>query len=653
MRKSVIRAAGGRGVALVLVMVAIGVVVILSLTFGQMQSVSVQLSRNITCQTQARMIAESGLEMAASYVLGDEQESWRTLRTNGLWVQDQPYAGGSFTVYGEDGEDRDGDGVVDGDGDLADESLDLLTLTVVGSYHGATYRARAVVLPPKRVLMIVDDPNNLKPGDEARRDLLISWGWKVRLLDAQATKPQFDLAVANNTHVIYFPAHTKLENNVKDKLKATDLPIVIERKTLAKELKVIDNDGSDYSGKVINVLELTRTFTDDDGVEYTETYRHYITDPFALGQLDICSANAKLLKYDYKVIGADVLAVRVGESNRITLAALGAGALKADKKPARAARVVMPWGKEDSSFSISSLNADGLTLLRRSLDWSGSSWTGLLPGVAAWDKVEIKNGSIVDGFNSALGPYGGDNVNRDATISTNSTRDDKIKVDTTATLYGDIYLTPNANAAKVLDVRGVVTGTTRWLGSPIPVPSPREPTDMGGAMGDRTYSSGTTVIDSDMHVRKLTITGSATVQIDGDVRIFSDEEVHIRQQAQVALLPGATLTMYTKKKVEITDDAQVNVSTADPTRLAWVILKDKIEVKKNAQLYAAVQGYDAELKAMEGGQFYGTFVGKKAKAETGGKWHVDTGNSGTVVTMGHGMDLGKLVGNRIRWKGQP
>ena len=50
----------------------------------------------------------------------------------------------------------------------------------------------------------------------------------------------------------------------------------------------------------------------------------------------------------------------------------------------------------------------------------------------------------------------------------------------------------------------------------------------------------------------------------------------------------------------------------------------------------------------ETAHFYGTFVGKKLNVSDSGRFHVDTGNSGTVVTMGGGIDVNQLS-RPVRW----
>ena len=635
------------GFAVALVMVAVATALVLSCVYLSEQSAAVQISHNLDAREQARMVAESGLEMAIAYVRASD--NWREECAEGLWVKDQPFAGGSFCVYGQDGHDLDGDGTVDGDGDLADDWMDTLTLTAVGRCQDAEYTVRAVVPPFKRALMIVTDPANLSGEDTERCALLCASGWKVRLLRAKATADELDEALPN-IHVVYFPAHVNLESNVKDKLKVLDLPIVTGHKRLVKELGIASSDSADYSGTAIDILQLTRTTTDEWGNPQTEVVTHYITSPFALGRLDICHAPDNLLALSGGTIGTRALAARLGEPDRPALAILETGALRTDKRPARARRVALPWGKEGLAFSFASLNGNGRTIFTRAMDWSGSSWRGYLPGIAVWERIEVKDMATVDGFESAAGAYGGDNVNGLCTLSTNSIGADHLKI-SGGVVNGYLYVSPDADIATVVEIGagGALTGDCRYLSLNVPVLAPEQPKGMPGSSGDRTYTTGLHTIWSDAHFGKLTIKGDAKVHIMSDVRILCDGDVRIEEGGQLIVNSLGKLTLYTNNGVEIRHNARVNVESADPTKLCWFILKDKILVLGDAKLYAIVRTYDGTMEIKDAGGFYGTFVGRNLRIEHSGAFHIDTSHSGTIVTLGGGYDLEKIALGGVRW----
>jgi len=195
---------GGRthrqGVAMILVLFAVAVAMVLSLAFATSQSTSNGVTSNAYSHTRARVIAESGINLALSEI--NRNSDWRNTFTNGVWVDGQAFADGTFTITGEDGEDTDGDGVVDGDGDLTDDASDKVTLTVVGMFNGVTHRVRTVLTPgevalgPINVLMVVVDVDSLTDDEESRKDMIEGWGWTVNLIAASSSSDDYNTAMA-------------------------------------------------------------------------------------------------------------------------------------------------------------------------------------------------------------------------------------------------------------------------------------------------------------------------------------------------------------------------------------------------------------------------------------------------------------------------
>ncbi|MCP4593610.1 MAG: hypothetical protein GY842_22975 [bacterium] len=143
---------GRRGVALVLALIAVVIGVTLATSFLAAQSTTIGIARNVENHSKAVRVAESGLEVALAYVRANSD--WRTEQPHGTWVTDESFGEGTFTIVGEDGWDTDGDGAVNGDGDLTDDTDDLLTLTVTGRVSGASHVAQAVVTPVLSTSMV-------------------------------------------------------------------------------------------------------------------------------------------------------------------------------------------------------------------------------------------------------------------------------------------------------------------------------------------------------------------------------------------------------------------------------------------------------------------------------------------------------------------
>ncbi len=143
------------GIALPLVLIAIAVCTILGTILLLTAGTTSQIASATDHRLRARMIAESGLVIARAYL--DDDPNWRSVRPNGVWINNQAFAGGTFTVRGEDGDRINDDGSVAGDGSLADDPLDPVTLTAVGAYGGSRYLVRATIGRPSASTIAVSE----------------------------------------------------------------------------------------------------------------------------------------------------------------------------------------------------------------------------------------------------------------------------------------------------------------------------------------------------------------------------------------------------------------------------------------------------------------------------------------------------------------
>ena len=344
-----------RGVVLLLVIITVAIAVIVSFSFLGAQTTSIGIAQNVDRHTRARAIAESGLAMVISEI--DGNLDWRTDHSNGVWASDQSFAGGTFTVSVEDGVDVDGDGVVDGDGDLSNSTDDPVTASAIATYQGVSHTISAAVYRTNSVLMVVPDAASLTAQQDARRILLESWRYTVSLISHTASQAEFDTALAS-TDAVYVIGDVT-DTALGTKLTFAPVGLVTE---LSNPLEVTDELGlgdlpvGSYTNTSVNVTNDT----------------HYITDPYPLGNLVICGSAQDLGRIGKAGDGAVILAIRPGFT-QFTLIAYEAGAELYDSAfvppgtPAPARRVMLPWGF--SGFDFNSLTADGQTILKRALAW--------------------------------------------------------------------------------------------------------------------------------------------------------------------------------------------------------------------------------------------------------------------------------------------
>ncbi len=351
------------GVAMILVLIALTIATILSMSFLSSQATTHGIAQNVQSHAQARSVAESALVAAINYVQTDADV--RTDKTHGQWITSASFNGGTFDLYGYDGLDTDGDGVVDDtDSDLSDDSSDPITLTVVGYFDGVSHTVHAVVTPGSdedalNVLMIVGDADSLSSRDTAKKDLFESWGMNVTLISDDENKAAYDAAVVDAEADVAYVAESVSSGTVGTKTTDFTIGVVNDEPYMNDALEVSSSNGSSFSDNRIDI----------------ENNTHYITSTIDSGDMDNLTVNtsSETMYYVNGTLGsgATVLATRDSNSDP-TIVAVEIGGTLEDSSSAAGRRVLLPWG---SSFDMSSLNSTGQEIIKRSLEWAGEEVT--------------------------------------------------------------------------------------------------------------------------------------------------------------------------------------------------------------------------------------------------------------------------------------
>ncbi len=338
--------------AMLLVLIAVAMATILSMSFLSSQATSLGVAKNVQGHAQARSVAESALVVAINYVQTDT--SWRTDKTEGQWVSNVSFNGGTFDLYGYDGLDTDGDGVVDDtDGDLADDPSDPVTLKVVADVDGVSHTVFAVVTVgsgsiTKRVLMIVADAGNLDPKESGRQGMIEGWGWAVDILDDGASQAEYDTAVGLVDGVLV--PGTVNASTVGTKLNSASVGVVIEEGGLADDLKISSSFGS-YTGTSVNVVNSS----------------HYITSAFGSGLVAVSNTDGTMGHPAGTLASGGQSLAESPDGSVSAVVALEPGAALYGGGIAAGRRVSIPTG----DFLVTDLTADGEELIKRALTWSG------------------------------------------------------------------------------------------------------------------------------------------------------------------------------------------------------------------------------------------------------------------------------------------
>lgn len=287
----------------------------------------------------------------------------------------------------------------------------------------------------------------------------------------------------------------------------------------------------------------------------------------------------------------------------------------------------------DGNLADNPLHPVTLTAIGRYGDVTHRVRAVLYPGVsdtsismiAVSDVIVVKDTGRIDSFLSADGAYSELNRGDQAIVATNSISKEKIKVENSGHIGGDAFAGPGGDISKVIKVSasGTITGDKDVLPEKVSLPTPPIP-NLGASVGDRQYTAGTTVLSGNLRCNKLTIKSSAILEIDGQVAIVCDGEVLLENSAQIQLRPGATLKLYTARKFKTRDTSQINVNTADPSRVfIYHMSGDHVDFEGTSRVYATVIAPWGLLHVKGQSQFFGTFAGKKVEVKNQGQLHHD------------------------------
>lgn len=272
----------------------------------------------------------------------------------------------------------------DGSAMSATHEIDLSTLD--SSSDGDLQVMMGVHLPSTsagNLLMVVADATTLLPQEILRRAEFEGWGYAVTVIDDSDSQANYDAAVAAND-VVYIPEDTA-STQLGTKLLNAPIGVLIEESDCYDDF---DLTATGVTSEIETSIEI-------------RNYDHFITAPFAAGTLTICSSAQPMNKVTQATPrGAQVLADWPFGGH--ALIAVDAGCKLKDNSRAAGRRVFMFVA--DNDFDWATLNADGLTLVQRSIEWAA--------GLMAHWRMDETSGSIAA---DSVGPHVGTLTTMDPT----------------------------------------------------------------------------------------------------------------------------------------------------------------------------------------------------------------------------------------------
>lgn len=240
------------------------------------------------------------------------------------------------------------------------------------------WAARADAVADGDLLMVVRNGGSLTVQEAARKSLFESWGYVVSVIDDGDSQSDYDAALAGND--VVYVGEDASSNDVGSKLNDATIGVVVEE-----------------AGLVVP-LGLAPAIDWSSGTGFDIQKSHYITETLGVGPVTILTSSEQLA--DLTVGYAPEFDILGRNSEGPVLAALEAGGALYGGGEAPGRRVFLPWGGD--GMDIGNLNADGLTIFRRAIDWAAGAGPDHGP-VAHW---RLDEGTGLDAVDSVGGHDG-------------------------------------------------------------------------------------------------------------------------------------------------------------------------------------------------------------------------------------------------------
>lgn len=268
--------------------------------------------------------------------------------------------------------------------------------------------------------------------------------------------------------------------------------------------------------------------------------------------------------------------------------------------------------------------------------------------LAVSNEINLGWNTIVDSYRSSQGYYnapplgghpgrgrgrgqgnnnttGGNSSN--AIVTTNSTGNSKITLNSQAKILGDAYVGPGGNPESGINKywQAEITGTEGNLTSEIPIPDTpvpnRYPFTSNPENGLTLTGNRTEAVNNDRYLKELRLYNNSRLKVNKDVTIVVEGNIEISYKAKIELHHKASLDLYAKDSVNFFGN--INANTSDPTKVNIYVTGINKQVGVYGDIYAAVKAPYSSLSLYWGSQLFGTYAGRNFYSYSGSNTHLD------------------------------
>ena len=272
------------------------------------------------------------------------------------------------------------------------------------------------------------------------------------------------------------------------------------------------------------------------------------------------------------------------------------------------------------------------------------------------NNIEMKSGSMVDGYNSdpstGGGPYGGSNQGRPVQIGSNSTQDRQGSGDegifllSGAHVIGDVAVGVGGEPGVVIDAdENAISGNTYammepYVWSPILMPSPADyevslPT-INYHHDTRSIGIGGTITTAQtIECAGIDIGNSGVLEVSGNVQIHVTGNISLLgSSTEIRIMPGSSLRIYLDGAFDSGNSTFFNVVTMDPkrfilygtgsTEVTWT-------VRYGGNFYGVIYAPKANLEVYNSGDIFGSISARSCEMKNSGSLHYDLALANPVL----------------------
>ena len=200
------------------------------------------------------------------------------------------------------------------------------------------------------VLLVVADAGAPTQQELDRQTLIEGWGYTVNLISANDSQANFDTAVATASaaYVVMQDSSTALGTKLRD----ASIAVINEEVELRADIGFAANRDWPTTRDTVDIIDNS----------------HYITSPFATGLLTIATGPIEVISLSGQMAGGlQALGQQDWGGPQNSLSIIDTGGDLYGGGTAAGRRVQLPWGRV--GFDINALNANGLDIMQRAIEW--------------------------------------------------------------------------------------------------------------------------------------------------------------------------------------------------------------------------------------------------------------------------------------------